>query len=366
MERGRAGRLRGPPPSRPATAAAKHVAAHRRPPQLVEPGEVRRGGTPDPPAGRGPRGGRGSLPAKSISSCAALSGSGSCSETRKPASATSMARSITICFEKRWTSFGSAPAGAVATAQALPSRPSAASRRLFGSALASFGRTSESGDSGMPSLADRRLQLEAARDVLVGVERGGGTPCRSDCDTEIERHGGRVAGRNRLDLAAGLADDRRAADVRAEEVHADEVRRRRRGVRHRHVERVCARRPSTTSGCVNVSVNVGFRTSTAPAARPVIGTGPTGRPLQRAGDAHLDRRGCLRGGPRRGTRRCRSRPARASRMSSAVPSLPSAPGLHHRLRRAATRPSSSCAMRSGSSAVPTTRVVAGRQQDRRP
>ena len=48
-------------------------------------------------------------------------------------------------------SFGSAEAGAVATAYALPSSPIAAVRRSSGSDPASLGSTSESGDSGTPS-----------------------------------------------------------------------------------------------------------------------------------------------------------------------------------------------------------------------
>ena len=88
---------------------------------------------------------------KSIASWAALSGSGSCSEMRSPALATCTARSQTIWRVKRGTSFGSAAGGAVATAYALPSSPSAASRSAFGSALACLGSTSESGDSGTPS-----------------------------------------------------------------------------------------------------------------------------------------------------------------------------------------------------------------------
>ncbi len=68
-----------------------------------------------------------------------------------PASARSIARSITSCFEKRLRSFGTAAGGAVASAHARPSRPSAASRNSFGRALASAGSTSDSGESGMPS-----------------------------------------------------------------------------------------------------------------------------------------------------------------------------------------------------------------------
>ena len=49
------------------------------------------------------------------------------------------------------TSFGSAAAGAVATAYAFPRSPRAASRSDFGSPFDSFGSTSESGDSGTPS-----------------------------------------------------------------------------------------------------------------------------------------------------------------------------------------------------------------------
>ena len=91
------------------------------------------------------------LPAKSIHRCAALSAIGSCSVTRRPASATSTPRSHTTFLVKRVTLAGNAAGGVVATAYARPSTPIAACLRGNGSAFASFGSTSESGDNGTPN-----------------------------------------------------------------------------------------------------------------------------------------------------------------------------------------------------------------------
>ena len=108
----------------------------------------------------------------------------------------------------------------------------------------------------------------------------------------------------------------------------------------------------TTSGWVNVSVNRGLRTSTAPAARPRTSTGPTGRPFSVAlisiSTTWLPSR-------RPSTRYSAlpESPGPIDPMSSPVPSLPSGPGCTT-IRMRWDSPCAVCAMRSGSSGVPTT------------
>ena len=113
----------------------------------------------------------------------------------------------------------------------------------------------------------------------------------------------------------------------------------------------------TMSGCVKVSVNFGLRTSTAPAARPRIGTGPIGRPLRVPASSISTT--CVPS--RRPSTRNSALPVCAGPsvvMSSPVPSCPSAPACVTGTRRADS-PVARFAIRSGSSCEPTTLSMPG-------
>ena len=135
-------------------------------------------------------------------------------------------------------------------------------------------------------LSNRVFECEAARDLLVRIERRGGD-LAGDAGDQIERHGGRVAGRDELDRLGRLADQRRAREVAREQVEAHEVRGRLGRVGHRDVKTV--RFPRGHDFRVDERQRVGrvahqHRAGGAPANRHRAHR----QAVQRAADLHLD------------------------------------------------------------------------------